>query len=75
MSSIRDSTSLQSRAFCESKYPRGTYNIMADGNSLVEQYSKRAKTAEDEILSLKRKLRRFKTSWGLGKVKALMSRN
>ena len=45
VSSIRDSTPLQSRAFCESKYPRGSYNIMADGSSLVEQYSKRAKIA------------------------------
>ena len=44
VSSIRDS-SLKSRVFCESKYPRGTYNIMADGSSLVEQYSKRAKIA------------------------------
>lgn len=45
VSSIRDSTFLQSRSFCESKYPRGTYNIMADGSSLVDQYSKRTKIA------------------------------
>lgn len=64
MSSIRDSTSLKSRAFCESKYPRGTYNIMADGSSLVEQYSKRAKIAEDEVLSLKRKIEALQNQLG-----------
>lgn len=72
MSSIRDSTPLQSRAFCESKYPRGTYNIMADGSSLVEpelltlveQYSKRAKIAEDEVLSLKRKIEALQNQLG-----------
>lgn len=47
----------QIREFCVSQHPRGTNNKMADGSGLVEEYSKRAKIAEDEIVSLKRKIK------------------
>lgn len=56
VSLIPGSNSPRSRDFYESKHPRGTNNNMADADSLVEQYTKRAKAAEDEIVSLKRKI-------------------
>ena len=45
VSLIPGSNSPQSRDFYESKHPRGTNNNMADADSLVEQYTKRAKAA------------------------------
>ncbi|XP_058971454.2 arginine--tRNA ligase, cytoplasmic-like [Pocillopora verrucosa] len=45
----------QIKGFHVSRHPRVANNKMADG-TVVEEYSKRAKIAEDEMLSLKRKI-------------------
>lgn len=54
----------QIRAFHVSQQPRGTNNNMADGGALVEQYSKRAKAAEVEIVNLKRKIEALQNQIG-----------